>query len=166
LARAALATTTLSELGYRVIATGDGEQAVREFEKYAESISIVVLDVVMPRLGAGEAYERMRTTRQDVRVLSVSGYAAESIALADLLADPRIKLLEKPFSPKALAAAVRSAIDARWRTVPRGPPARGTLRLTLGQSRWTRALRIGWAEHGGVFWASPTNGRPPSTNRA
>ncbi|HEX3343087.1 MAG TPA: PAS domain S-box protein, partial [Polyangiaceae bacterium] len=48
----ALVTITLTDLGYHVIASRDGAEAVREFERHAAEIGLVVLDVVMPRLDA------------------------------------------------------------------------------------------------------------------
>jgi PAS domain S-box-containing protein len=107
-----LAATTLSALGYRVITASDGEDAVREYERRAPEIALVVLDVVMPRMGALEAYDRIRHIRPDVRVLFTTGYAPESTRLGELLEGERIQILEKPFTPHELAARVRSAIDA------------------------------------------------------
>ena len=107
----ALVSTTLSELGYRVIATGDGEEAVREYRRCSRDIALVVLDVVMPRLDAREAYEQMRAVRSDVKVLFTTGYAPQSTRLVELLDNQHMLLLEKPFTPQALAAKVRSAID-------------------------------------------------------
>jgi CheY-like chemotaxis protein len=106
-----LCTSTLSELGYRVIPTGDGEEAVREYAQRSKDIALVVMDVVMPRLDAREAYERMRGIRPDVKVLFTTGYAPESTRLAELMLAQRMPILEKPFTPQALAAKVRSAID-------------------------------------------------------
>jgi PAS domain S-box-containing protein len=106
-----LVDTTLTELGYRVIVTADGEEAVRQYEACSSDVALVLLDVVMPRLGAREAYERMRRIRSDVKVLFTTGYAPESTRLAELLATAHLPVLEKPFTPQALAAKVRSAID-------------------------------------------------------
>jgi len=108
----ALVTITLTDLGYHVIATRDGAEAVREFESHAAEIDLVVLDVVMPRLDAREAYERIRVIRPDVRVLFTTGYAPASTRLAQLLESGKVPVLEKPFTPVALATKVRSAIDS------------------------------------------------------
>jgi len=108
----ALVTTTLSELGYRVIAAGDGEQAVHEYAQRPDEIALVLLDVVMPRLDARQAYERLRAIRAGVRVLFTTGYAPSSTRLAELLQSGRVPILEKPFTPQALAVKVRAAIDA------------------------------------------------------
>jgi PAS domain S-box-containing protein len=106
-----LVTTTLSELGYGVIATCDGEEAVREYGSRSSEIALVVLDVVLPRLDARQVYERMHAVRPDVKVLFTTGYAPESTRLGELLESARIPLLEKPFTPSLLAARVRAAID-------------------------------------------------------
>jgi PAS domain S-box-containing protein len=110
----ALVTMTLTELGYRVIAVSDGEEAVHAYEEHAREVDLVVLDVVMPRLDAREAYERIRAVRPDVKVLFTTGYAPASTRLAQLLESGRVPVLEKPFTPLALAAKVRSAIDAAF----------------------------------------------------
>jgi PAS domain S-box-containing protein len=106
-----LVTTTLQNLGYRVIATGDGEEAVREFGLRSADIALAVLDVVLPRLDARQAYEQMRIIRPDVKVLFMTGYAPESTRMGALLKGAKIPLLEKPFLPSALAERVRGAID-------------------------------------------------------
>jgi CheY-like chemotaxis protein len=112
----ALVVATLSSIGYRVIATGDGEEALGEFERRSGDISLVVLDVVMPRMDACTAYERMRAIRPDVRVLFVTGYAPESTRLGEILRGAHGHLLEKPFTPQTLSAKVRRILDE-----PRAP---------------------------------------------
>jgi PAS domain S-box-containing protein len=106
-----LVSLMLTELGYRVIATSDGEEAVREYRQHAAEIALVVLDVVMPRMGAPEAYERMREVRPDVKVLFTTGYAPESTQLAELFERTQVPVIEKPFAARTLAERVRSAID-------------------------------------------------------
>jgi PAS domain S-box-containing protein len=109
----ALVSTTLTELGYRVIATADGEEAVREYERLGSEIALVLLDVVMPRLDARAAYERIAAIRPDVPVLFMTGYAPESTRLAELIDRGKLPVIEKPFTPTALAAKVRSILDVK-----------------------------------------------------
>ena len=106
-----LVAGALAELGYEVIATADGAEAVDEFERHAGRIALVVLDVVMPRLDARKAFERMRAIRPDVRVVFMTGYAPESTRIAELLEGVHTELLQKPFTAKQLAETVRAAID-------------------------------------------------------
>jgi CheY-like chemotaxis protein len=91
----------------------DGEEAVREFARRSDEIALVMLDVVMPRMGAPEAYEKMRAIRPDVKVLFATGYAPEATQLAELIERTRVPVIEKPFGVRALAEKVRAAIDGR-----------------------------------------------------
>ncbi len=111
----ALMEVTLAELGYRVTATRDGEEAAREYERQNGAFDLVILDVVMPRLGGRDAYDRMRALKPAVKVIFITGYAPASTQLRDLLAGTSLPLLEKPFTPAALAATVRETIDERRR---------------------------------------------------
>jgi two-component system cell cycle sensor histidine kinase/response regulator CckA len=108
----ALVTMTLTELGYRVITARDGEEAVKRFEENSKDVSLVLLDVVMPGIDARQAYEALLAVRADVKVLFTTGYAPASTRLAQLLQSGRVPVIEKPFTPQALAAKVRSTIDA------------------------------------------------------
>jgi PAS domain S-box-containing protein len=109
----ALVTTTLTELGYQVTATRDGEEALHEFERRGGEFALVILDIVMPKVGAREAYERMRVAHPNQKVLFTTGYAPGSTRLRELIRSRRVPLLEKPFTLAELGAAVRAAIDAR-----------------------------------------------------
>ena len=108
----ALVTITLTELGYRVITARDGEEAVLRFEENSRDVALVLLDVVMPGIDARQAYERLLAVRPDVKVLFTTGYAPASTRLAQLLQSGKVPVIEKPFTPQALAAKVRSTIDA------------------------------------------------------
>jgi PAS domain S-box-containing protein len=108
-----LVAMTLTELGYRVLVASDGEEAVREFARRSGEIALVMLDVVMPRMGAPEAYEKMRAIRPDVKVLFATGYAPEATQLAELIEKTRVPVIEKPFGVRTLAERVRAAIDGQ-----------------------------------------------------
>ncbi|MBK7585110.1 MAG: PAS domain S-box protein [Myxococcales bacterium] len=107
------AERSLSRLGYRVISTGDGEEAVDAFERTPDDFDLVVLDVVMPRLGGREALDRMRSRRPNLKVLFVTGYAPESTGISEALTDPELDLLRKPFTSSELAERVRAVLERR-----------------------------------------------------
>jgi PAS domain S-box-containing protein len=107
----ALVTSTLTGLGYRVIPAVDGEEAVRAFVRHRFEIGLVMMDVVMPRVGAIEAYERMRAIDPGVKVLFTTGYSPEATELSRLVDEAGIQLLAKPFTSRALGLSVRRALD-------------------------------------------------------
>ncbi|MBW1859880.1 MAG: PAS domain S-box protein, partial [Deltaproteobacteria bacterium] len=50
----------LEVMGYRVLAAKDGREAVEIYRKNQDDIDIVVLDMVMPGMGGGEAFDRLK----------------------------------------------------------------------------------------------------------
>ncbi len=105
-----MARQTLEGLGYRVMLAGDGEEAVRMFEGHRDSIALVLLDVVMPKLGGQEAYARMCATTPNVAVLFTTGYSAEA-ALLNAMAEKGLAVLQKPYGPALLGRKVREVLD-------------------------------------------------------
>jgi CheY-like chemotaxis protein len=102
----------LTGLGYKVIITRDGETAVEAYSSHHDQIDLVILDMVMPRMGGREAYERIRTLRNDVPVLFMTGYSAE-MAQTRFVAETGAAFIQKPYGIAALSHKVREALDAR-----------------------------------------------------
>ena len=97
--------------GYRVILAEDGVQAVRICKEYDGDISLVILDMVMPKMGGHEAFLRMRASNPKVKALLSTGYSQNGEAQAIL--DSGVKrFIQKPYQPNALLSEVRSVIDA------------------------------------------------------
>ncbi len=101
----------LERAGYSVIGARDGEEALAQFEKNADKIDLLILDVVMPRLGGRRAYERMRKARKDVPVIFSSGYSEKGVHTGFVL-DEGLELLQKPFGAADLLQMVRSVLNS------------------------------------------------------
>jgi len=78
-------------------------------------IHLLLTDVVIPGMNGRELSERLRELRPDLKVLFISGYAADVIAHRGVL-DPDVAFLRKPFSSEGLAVKVREVLGVR-----RGP---------------------------------------------
>ncbi len=105
-----IARETLSNLGYTTIIATDGEQAVREFERHADKIDLVLFDVVLPKLSGPDAYAKISKLRPDVPVVFATGYSAD-IALLHKSEIQGLALLQKPYIPRDLARRVRETLD-------------------------------------------------------
>jgi CheY-like chemotaxis protein len=105
-----LAIETLSGLGYEVLVTTDGEQALAEFERHRDRISLVILDVVMPKLSGPEVYERITQQAPEFPVVFATGYSAD-IALLQRAQAKGLPILQKPYAPRDLARKVRESLD-------------------------------------------------------
>ena len=105
-----LAERLLSRAGYTVVSAEDGEIAVEKFKEYRNSVSLVVLDVVLPKLGGNEVRKEIIKLEPDVPILFTSGYSANGIHTNFILQDGLI-LLQKPYNSESLLRKVRELID-------------------------------------------------------
>jgi two-component system cell cycle sensor histidine kinase/response regulator CckA len=103
--------TALVGCGYRVLLAVNGDEAIRVFAEQAPQISLVVLDMVMPRIGGLEAARRMRQMNQRLPVIFTTGYSSENEALTGVIQSGGVEL-QKPFDPTKLARRVRELLDA------------------------------------------------------
>jgi CheY-like chemotaxis protein len=100
----------LEGAGYSVIPARDGLHAVSEFKASADRISLLIMDVMMPNKNGKEAYEEIKAIRPDVKVLFVTGYAADILRQSGLN-DREAAFLSKPVMPTALLAKIRELLD-------------------------------------------------------
>ncbi|HWI18600.1 MAG TPA: response regulator, partial [Vicinamibacterales bacterium] len=114
-----LTLETLKRRGYRVLTAACGEEAIKLASSYEGTIHLLISDVVMPGMKGPELAERLRAMRPGIKVLFVSGYAADVVTPNDLR---QATLLSKPFSPAALASAVRASLDVPLSSTPASQP--------------------------------------------
>jgi PAS domain S-box-containing protein len=103
-----LASRSLRPLGYRVVTATDGRHAL-EVAQATPHVSVAVLDLVMPVLGGVEALALLREHDPSLRFVLTTGYAIPW-EQREILTDPSIVLLRKPYSVDQLAAAVRQSL--------------------------------------------------------
>jgi len=104
-----IAARSLSLLGYTVIEAADGEEALEQYQRHDVGIDLLLTDIVMPRLGGKALAERLRDVRPTLPILFMTGHTT----LGTVFDDPESEVLEKPFTPRALAQKVRRLLDAR-----------------------------------------------------
>ncbi|MFH2093016.1 MAG: ATP-binding protein [Pseudomonadota bacterium] len=100
----------LTEAGYQVILSTDGQEAVQQFLIHAKRIDLVVMDVIMPKLNGKQASEKIIAINPDVKILYMSGYTADLMHEKGIL-DEVVHFIFKPLSPTALLKKIRDIID-------------------------------------------------------
>jgi PAS domain S-box-containing protein len=105
-----LAQGVLEELGYQVMLAKDGKEAVEMFTAHQESIDLVILDLVMPRMSGYEASQQMRSLKSNVPVIFMTGYSAEIMQGQEIQSSGAL-LIQKPYNVEGLGRAVREVLD-------------------------------------------------------
>ncbi len=101
---------SLEKAGFAVLLARNGREAVDVFREHADSIVAVVLDVRMPELSGHEAFDELRRTHPDTRVIVVSGTEEEE-DVRRTFGDGLAGFVPKPHSPRDLIAAVRRSLE-------------------------------------------------------
>jgi len=100
----------LRSIGFDVLATGTGREAIREFERRADEVRLVVLDVTMPDLNGDQVLTELRRRRADVPVLLCSGYSEEEMSHR-FQAEDLATFLQKPYPFDTFRARLRSLLE-------------------------------------------------------
>lgn len=100
--------TLLESNGFRVLATGDGEQAVEMFTENAGGVDLLLLDVIMPKKNGKEIYDEIREFRPDIKTIFISGYTADIVEQKGI--PETCHLMSKPFSPHDFLWKIRNVL--------------------------------------------------------
>jgi PAS domain S-box-containing protein len=95
----------LKKLGYTVQESNNGRNAVALYKKLQDKIDLVVLDIVMPDMGGGEVYDRLKEINPKVKVLLSSGYSIDDQA-REIMERGCDGFIQKPFSMKAMSEKI------------------------------------------------------------
>jgi DNA-binding NtrC family response regulator len=101
----------LTEHGYNVIEARHGRDALTVAGNYAEPIQLLLTDVVMPEMGAGELVQQLLTERPELKVLFISGYTNDEVVRRGVSGNGAA-FIQKPFQPDELMRKVREVLDA------------------------------------------------------
>lgn len=104
------ATEILKKRGYKVLVAENGAEAILASQEYEGHIDLLLTDIMMPGMNGPELAERMVTLRPDIKVLYASGYADETISIAELTQDGAM-FIAKPYRPETLAVKVRDILS-------------------------------------------------------
>ncbi|MDD2582089.1 MAG: PAS domain S-box protein, partial [Desulfuromonadaceae bacterium] len=100
----------LEEFGYSVIEAVDGEDALEKFRQQRGRLTLVILDVIMPKMNGRDVYDVMQSIDPQTRILFCSG-CAEDVVVSRGELDEGMPFLSKPFTPKELLMKVREVLD-------------------------------------------------------
>jgi PAS domain S-box-containing protein len=100
----------LQKLGYHTFTAGSGQKALDLYAQRQDEIDLVILDLIMPGMGGGETYDRLKAIGGDVGVIISSGYSINGQA-QELLDRGCRQFIQKPFTIEALSRVMREVLD-------------------------------------------------------
>jgi PAS domain S-box-containing protein len=98
----------LGDRGYKVIVATNGEEALAVMEQRGQDISLILTDVVMPKLSGPDLIAAVRRARFEVKVLYMSGYTDRTVPLEQ---DGGASFIQKPFTPDQLERKMREVMN-------------------------------------------------------
>ncbi len=98
----------LERIGYDVYTASNGREAI-ETVLSNNDIDLVILDVIMPGLGGGEVFDRIKKIRPGLKVLLSSGYSVDGEA-TEILNRGCAGFIQKPFDMKSLSVKIKEII--------------------------------------------------------
>ncbi len=104
-------TRMLRKLGYQVFTARDGKEAITIFKKHQDKIDLIVLDMIMPQMGGGETFDRIKKIKPDVKVLLSSGFSINGQA-SEILNRGCNSFIQKPFNLQKLSQNIRAILEA------------------------------------------------------
>ena len=100
----------LEDLGYRVLSAEDGSRAAGLSHGFEGDIHLMLSDIMMPGGNGVELSERLSRERPSMKTLLMSAYTREALRREGIFMHGAF-LLQKPFTPHALALHIRQILD-------------------------------------------------------
>jgi DNA-binding NtrC family response regulator len=100
----------LEKLGFSVLTAKSVEEALNIYQKNQNNINLVILDMIMPGIGAADAYEKLQNINPAIKVLLSSGYGADQQA-KEILKRGCNGFIQKPFNLQGLSDKIGEILN-------------------------------------------------------
>ena len=100
----------LEKLGYAVITATTRQEALDIYRNNKDSIGLVVLDMVMPGMGAGDTCDELQAIDPAIRVLLSSGYGVDQ-QTSEILNRGCKGFIQKPFNIQVLSEKIGEVLE-------------------------------------------------------
>ncbi len=100
----------LEMLGYDVSTVEDGMEAIEFYKRAPEKCGVIILDMVMPRMGARECVHALQAISPHVKVILSTGYGRNE-AVQELLNNGIVGFIQKPYQLNKLSEIVAMAMN-------------------------------------------------------
>ncbi|MBN8547997.1 MAG: PAS domain S-box protein [Deltaproteobacteria bacterium] len=99
----------LQSLGYGVVTARDGVEAHEYFREHWTDIDVVILDMIMPHMGARECLPLLKGINPNVRAILSTGYVNNN-AVQEIMNEGMCGFIQKPYQLAQLSAVVAQVL--------------------------------------------------------
>jgi PAS domain S-box-containing protein len=107
-----LGAKILKRAGYKVMTASDGMQALETYSHSKESIALVLLDLMMPRMGGKQCLDILLRFDSNIKVVIASGFSSGS-EIKDSLERGAKAFVRKPYDGYEILQIIRKVLDER-----------------------------------------------------
>ena len=101
----------LEKLGFSVLTASSGKEALDIYKVNKDRIGLIVLDMIMPGMGAGDTYDELQAIDPAIKVLISSGYGVDQ-QTSELLNRGCRGFIQKPFNMQVLSEKITEIMKA------------------------------------------------------
>ena len=95
----------LEKLGFSVLTAASGKEAIEIYKINKGRIGLVVLDMIMPGMGAGDTYNELQAIDPAIKVLLSSGYGVDE-QTSEVMKRGCKGFIQKPFNMQVLSEKI------------------------------------------------------------
>ncbi|MEQ8170193.1 MAG: ATP-binding protein [Candidatus Eremiobacterota bacterium] len=103
-----ITSRALKGLGYEVVPARDGREALSYYEKSGNTIDLIIMDLVMPEMGAEECIKALRKFNSSIPIVLSTGYAPAG-KVREII-DGGCRFIQKPYSIQELSEVIAMAM--------------------------------------------------------
>ena len=102
----------LKNSGYDVVSAKSGKEAIEVYKENHSRIDMVILDMILPDMGGGDTYDRLKEINPEIKVLLASGYDIEYQG-RDIMERGCDGFIQKPFNMNELLEKISGILTSK-----------------------------------------------------
>jgi len=102
----------LKNSGYDVVSAKSGKEAIEVYKENHSRIDMVILDMILPDMGGGDTYDRLKEINPEIKVLLASGYDIDYQG-RDIMERGCDGFIQKPFNMNELLEKIRGILTSK-----------------------------------------------------
>ena len=100
----------LQDLGYTALTATSGREAIDLYQQHRDTVALVIIDMIMPEMGGGELFDRLKALNPRIKALLSSGYSINGQAI-EIIDRGCNGFIQKPFDIGQLSIKIRKILD-------------------------------------------------------